>query len=57
MWNAETLQKLKEKTIPSLEVEIFSLNDAMAKNPELGSKEFESSKAIVAILRAHGFEV
>jgi amidohydrolase len=57
MWNAETLQKLKEKTIPSLEGEMFSLNDAMAKNPELGSKEFESSKAIVGILRAHGFEV
>jgi hypothetical protein len=38
MWNEETLKKLKEKIIPSLEGEIFSLNDGMAKNPELGSK-------------------
>lgn len=36
--------------------EIYALNDFMAENPETGSEEFESSKAIVSLLRKHGIE-
>ena len=36
--------------------EIFGLNDFMAENPETGSEEYESSAAIVKLLRAYGIE-
>ena len=37
--------------------EVLELNDYLARNPELGSKEYNSSRKIVEILSKHGFEV
>ncbi|MDL2263778.1 amidohydrolase [Synergistaceae bacterium OttesenSCG-928-I11] len=51
---------LEKKMLDSLgdyENEIFALNDYMAEHPEIGSREFESSKRIVELLRAYGMEV
>ena len=42
--------------IPLFEKEIIELNNFMAENPECGSQEFESSAAIVALLRKYGIE-
>lgn len=57
MWNGESLNKLYDETIPMLAQDIFELNDFMARNPELGSSEFESSAGIVRLLRKYGLEV
>lgn len=56
-WTKELQTELLEKAVPSLEKEIYALNDYMAENPELGSQEHESSKRIVELLRKHGLEV
>jgi len=39
------------------EEEVIKLNDFMAENPECGSEEYESSKAIVELLRKYGIDV
>ena len=57
MWNEEIREKLRNKILPELEKEVWGLNDDMAAHPELGSHEFESSRKIVELLRAHGIEV
>lgn len=56
-WTKEIQAKMLEEIIPQLEKEIFQLNDHLAKNPELGSCEFQSSKRIVELLRSHGIQV
>ena len=53
----EIREKLRNKILPELEKEVWGLNDDMAAHPELGSHEFESSRKIVELLRAHGIEV
>jgi amidohydrolase len=57
MWDTKTLEELKNRALPRLREEILALNDALALHPELGSREFESSRRIVALLRGHGLEV
>lgn len=57
MWTKELLNKLYDEVMPLFKEDIFALNDYMAKNPELGGSEFESSKRIVALLRKHGISV
>lgn len=55
---------MDEKTLKSLLLgkaekyteEIFGLNDFMAENPETGSEEYNSSAAIVKVLRNHGVD-
>ena len=40
------------------ELESFALlSDHFAANPELGSKEYQTSAALVKIMQSHGFEV
>lgn len=56
-WTKEVQMDMFERIIPSLEKEVFALNDYMAENPELGSQEYESSKRIAELLRSHGLEV
>ena len=56
-WTKDLQNEILEKVIPSLEKEVFALNDYMAEHPELGSEEFESSRRIVELLRSHGLEV
>lgn len=56
-WSRELQKEMFGEIIPSLQKEIFELNDYMAENPELGSHEFQSSKRIVELLRSHGLEV
>lgn len=51
------LHDIKEKVFPALQEEIFDLSDYMALHPEIGSREFESSKRMVEILRGEGIEV
>lgn len=57
MWNEETREKLRTEILPALEKEAWGLSDDMAEHPELGSREFESSRKIVEMMRAHGIEV
>lgn len=57
MWNEETREKLRKEILPALEKEAWSLNDDMAEHPELGSREFESSRKMVEMMRTHGIEV
>lgn len=56
MWNEETRKKLRKEILPRLEKEAWTLSDYMAEHPELGSHEFESSRKIVELLRAHSIE-
>lgn len=53
-------EKLKERLyakIREFAPTAFSLNDQMAREPELGLQEHKSSAAIVQTLRAQGIEV
>lgn len=52
-------KELKIETIKKIAnhlSEATELNDYMAENPELGSQEFNSSKAMVELLRKYGIE-
>lgn len=46
-----------KKYIESFKDEILSLNDFMARNPEIGGEEFKSSGAMVSLLSKHGINV
>lgn len=46
-----------EKVIMEYEKEVIDLNDCLADNPEIGSEEYNSSRAIVDLLRKHGIHV
>lgn len=37
--------------------ELIALNDRLADNPEISDAEYDTSKAIVALLRRHGYQV
>lgn len=53
-------QELKNgllEKIEALSPAAFALSDRMAREPELGSEEYKSSAAIVALLRENGIEV
>lgn len=54
--NEKTLKDLLLGKAEKYTEEIFRLNDFMAENPETGSEEYQSSAAIVQLLRAHGIE-
>lgn len=42
--------------VPNYLSQACQLNDEMARNPEIGSQEYNSSRAIVALLRKYGIE-
>lgn len=56
-WTTDIQKELTENIIPALSGEVFALNDWMARNPEIGSEEWEASRRIVSLLRLHGLEV
>ncbi len=57
MWNHETQSFVLDSIIPKLLPEVIPINDAMAKNPELGSQEYESARMLVELLKSHGLPV
>ena len=57
MWSKELQDRMWNEIIPSLEKELFQVNDHIARNPEIGSAEFETSALLVKTLRSHGVEV
>lgn len=46
-----------ESVMPLYEADVMALNDSLAKNPEIGGEEYESSKKMVELLRKNGMEV
>lgn len=57
MWSKEIHDKLLTEILPALEKECYEMNDDIARNPELGSEEYETSRKIVELLRSHGLQV
>ena len=51
--------ELKEKIVAAIEAnraELTALNDDLADHPEISGQEYETSRKIVELLNAHGFE-
>lgn len=57
MINEQELRKLLLDKLEAYTSEVYKLNDFMAKNPEIGYKEFKSSAAIVDLLRDHNIKI
>ena len=56
MWDEKELREILLSRIQDYASEVFQLNDWMAQNPEIGSEEYQSSRAIVELMRKHGIE-
>ena len=54
---AEEYKEQVLKKIDLISQELVKLSDFIHENPELGYEEYESSKALIQILKKHGFEV
>ncbi|MDO9508119.1 MAG: M20 family metallopeptidase [Thermovirgaceae bacterium] len=53
----ETIRKRLFKAVDDLAPKAVALSDDLGKNPELGEKEFESSRKHVELLREAGYEI
>ena len=56
MADEKQLRDLLLKQLDTFEDEVYAVNDFMAENPEIGSQEYNSSAAIVKLLRKYGIE-
>ena len=56
MWDEKDLRETLLSRISEYSPQVCQLNDWMARNPEIGSEEYGSSRAIVDLLREHGIE-
>lgn len=54
---SENAKASVQGAVAELTGELVELSETLYRNPELGWHEFESAKAVAAILRRHGFEV